>query len=834
MIRVASFDFPESVVLAQLYGQALRAAGFRVDLWLNLGSREIVEPALEQGYVDLVPEYLGSGLQFVSLGRESADSTLEVDRAAFARALAARGLAPLASAPAEDQNSVVVYPTTAAEKHLITISDLAPHARSMTIGAPPECALRELCLKGLERLYGLHFKAIVPLDASGDTTVSSLRTGSIQVGILFSTDGRIRQARLVQLLDDKGLQPAENVTPVVRRPLLERMDGIRAVLDAVSANLTTDELTALNQQVTVGGEPPAQVAERWLVRSTALELDVPGPQAPVATGRGVVGKGGRRRRPSGEAPPLPRELRRSGRFWLITIGVTLLIFIMLAVLNSASLLVERWDTAISRWIEDIRTPWLNHTAKGLNALGSEYVNLVLRWAIVLGLIYFRRWRHLAVFVAAILVLGWVGTVLPTFFGRPRPFDVRIIGDWSGFSMPSAPVAALAGTLLGIGFAFFVDGRWKIRWFYAADVVIVLLGLARIYLGVDHLTDVIVGAILGMGIMVLAFRFFCPENVFPVVYGKRGRSAHLDLGGARGDAIRKAMEEQLGLTVLGVKPFGLGGSGGSTPMKLHVVDEAGAEFDLFGKLYAATHLRADRNYKVTRTILYGRLEDERPFSSVRHLVEYEDHLLRVMRDAGINVAATYGFVEITPVREYLIVTEFLEGTKEISDAEVDVHTIDSALTIVRQLWDAGLAHRDVKPANILVRDGQALIIDVAFAEIRPSPWRQAVDLANMMLVLGLYSEPKLVFERALRLFTPDDIAEAFAAVRGVASPTQLRSEMKKANRDLVAEYRAMAPHRDPIAIQRWSIRRIAVTVATALLVLLAVVLVIGNLQGAGLL
>jgi tRNA A-37 threonylcarbamoyl transferase component Bud32 len=295
-----------------------------------------------------------------------------------------------------------------------------------------------------------------------------------------------------------------------------------------------------------------------------------------------------------------------------------------------------------------------------------------------------------------------------------------------------------------------------------------------------------------------------------------------------------MREQLGYSVLSVKPFGLGGSGGSTPMRMRVADESGTESNLFGKLYASTHMRNDRNYKVTRTILYGRLEDERPFSSVRRLVEYEDYMLRVMRDAGIAVAASYGFVEITPEREYLMVTAFLDGTSEISEAEVTVDVIDSGLTIVRRLWDAGIAHRDVKPANVLVRGNEALIIDVAFAEVRPSPWRQAVDLANMMLVLACYSDPALVYERALRQFSPDEIAEAFAAVRGITMPTQLRSEIKRSKRDLVAEFRAMAPHRDPIAIQRWSVRRIGVTVITAILLLLAVALILGNLQGAGLL
>jgi hypothetical protein len=521
------------------------------------------------------------------------------------------------------------------------------------------------------------------------------------------------------------------------------------------------------------------------------------------------------------------------------VGVAAL-FLVGFVIHDTAIVVERWDDALLRAIAHARTPWLTRGARALAVMGSDNVNLVLRWGTIAALLWFRRWRHLMVFVGAILMLGWVGTVLPILVARPRPLGVPILGTWSGFSMPSAAVAGLAGTLLGIGFAMFPDGAWKHRWFWATDAVIVVLALARIHLAVDRLTDALFGGVLGMAIMVLAFRLFCPEEVFPVTYGNRGRSAHLDLGGRRGDAIRRAVEEQIGLQVIRLKAFGLGGSGGSTPMKLRVVDADGRELDVFGKLYAATHLRADRNYKVTRTILYGRLEDEKPYTSVRHLVEYEDYMLRVMRDAGIAVAGTYGFVEITPVREYILITEFLEGTQEIGDVEIDEGIIDTALRIVRSLWDAGLAHRDVKPANVLVRGDQALIIDVAFAEVRPSPWRQAVDLANMMLLLGLKADPALVYRRATvpGMFSPEEVAEAFAAVRGVAIPSQSRGMLKqfrkRSGRNLIEDFRAMAPHRDPVSIQRWSLRRIGVTVGTALLILLALSLVLGNLQGAGLL
>jgi hypothetical protein len=128
---------------------------------------------------------------------------------------------------------------------------------------------------------------------------------------------------------------------------------------------------------------------------------------------------------------------------------------------------------------------------------------------------------------------------------------------------------------------------------------------------------------------------------------------------------------------------------------------------------------------------------------------------------------------------------------------------------------------------MVRDGNLKLIDVFFVQVRPSPWRQAVDLANMMMVLALRSDPERVYERALRFFTPDDIAEAFAATRGVASPTQLRTMMKGEGRDLAAEFRSLAPERAPMRIQRWSVRRIVLTVAVLVAAFMAIGLTLSN-------
>jgi serine/threonine protein kinase len=161
-------------------------------------------------------------------------------------------------------------------------------------------------------------------------------------------------------------------------------------------------------------------------------------------------------------------------------------------------------------------------------------------------------------------------------------------------------------------------------------------------------------------------------------------------------------------------------------------------------------------------------------------------------------------------------------------------IDDGLRAIRQLWAAGLAHRDIKPANVLVRDEKVLLIDVAFAEVRPSPWREAVDLANMMLVLALRTDPERVYRRACTFFTPDEIGEAFAATRGLTLTSQLRASMKQDGRDLLGEFRRLAPHRTPIRIQRWSVRRVALSIAVGFVTLISVLIIVNLFLGSNLL
>jgi tRNA A-37 threonylcarbamoyl transferase component Bud32 len=433
-----------------------------------------------------------------------------------------------------------------------------------------------------------------------------------------------------------------------------------------------------------------------------------------------------------------------------------------------------------------------------------------------------------VYFVVALVVAVVAAGVSEVLGRMRPTDVTILGSWEGYSQPSGPVAGLAVVLAGVVYTLIPRGRWRRRVVWIALAIIGSFCFARLYLAVDHPTDVIAALALGWALPVTVFRLMTPDDVFPVTY-RRGRRAHLDLSEQRRNAIVKALDEQLGLRVTAIEPFGLEGSAGSTPLRLRSFTWDGNEVTLFGKLYALNHLRSDRWYKFVRTIRYGRLEDEKPFSTVRRLVEYEDHLLRLLRDAGLPTPEPHGFVDITPEREYLIVMEFFAGCSEIGSATLSDPEIDRGLRIIRRLWEVGVAHRDIKPSNLLTRGGEVFLMDVAFATVRPTPWREAVDLANMMLTLALASSAQQVYSRALLQFAADDIAEAFAASRSVTIPTQLRTRLREDGRDLLAEFRRLAPNRKPVSIQLWSVRRIGVLVA----VLVAVAVFAAFVQLAGL-
>jgi membrane-associated phospholipid phosphatase/tRNA A-37 threonylcarbamoyl transferase component Bud32 len=483
---------------------------------------------------------------------------------------------------------------------------------------------------------------------------------------------------------------------------------------------------------------------------------------------------------------------------------------------------DRASTWFLRLLADLRTPWLTDVATVIKAAGSGWGATAVGLSVVVLTMIFRRWRHLLVFVCSLFFLVIVGQWIYNGLSRPRPYGVHIIGSWGGYSAPSPPVATLTIFVMGAVYCLVVPGRPRTYAKIAAGVIIAVFCLSRVYLAVDHPDDVLFGVALGVAIPVTAFRFFTPNEVFPVVY-RRGRTAHVDVSGRRGEAIRVALRDQLGLTVLEIKPVGLESSAGSTPLRLRV--EGGQEEYLFAKLYTQGHVRADRWYKLWRTIMYGSLEDEHPFQTVRRLVEYEDYALRLLQDIGVRTARPYGIVEITPQREYLLVTEFFARAAEIGEADIDDEVIDQGLLLVRKLWDAGIAHRDIKPGNLMVRSGELLLIDVAFVQIRPSPWRQAVDLGNMMLVLAVRTDPERVYRQALHYFTADELAEAFAATRGVASPTQLRAFMKRDPRDLLSVFRALAPPREPIVLQRWGIWR--VSLAVAMLVATVIVVVIGG-------
>lgn len=265
-IVVASFNFSESALVAEIYAQALERAGLPVQRELSLGPRELVQPALAQGLVDLVPEYLGTALR-------SVDPTAPVDtsdpvavRAALDRAVSPWKLETLVPSAAQDQNGLVVTRTRAAALGLRSVSDLAAHAGSLVLGGPPECPTRQFCLVGLEHVYGLHFAQFVPL-ATLAQEQTALEQGVIDVAVMFTTDGRLGDPNLVLLDDDRNLQPVDNVVPLVSANALDRYGSrLTSAIDAVSEQLTTTNLVFLNWRVDVAHRDIASEASGWLDR----------------------------------------------------------------------------------------------------------------------------------------------------------------------------------------------------------------------------------------------------------------------------------------------------------------------------------------------------------------------------------------------------------------------------------------------------------------------------------------------------------------------------------------------------------------------------------------
>jgi osmoprotectant transport system substrate-binding protein len=270
-VVVASFDFAESELLAEIYATSLESHGIPVTRRLNLGSRELLEPALVQHKIDFLPEYLGTALSFLTLGAVDVTSDAELMHGDLTRTLEAKGVETLDYARAQNQNGIVVTTETATRYGLQSISDLRGTASDLVFGGPAECDERPLCLPGLKETYGLEFKSFQPLDVGGPATLAALKGGEIDVGLLFTTDPNIQSPDLVLLADDKNLQPADNVVPVAGAEVVEQYgDEFDDAVDSVTKVLTTAKLRTLNHLIQLENRNLHETAVEFLTAEGLL------------------------------------------------------------------------------------------------------------------------------------------------------------------------------------------------------------------------------------------------------------------------------------------------------------------------------------------------------------------------------------------------------------------------------------------------------------------------------------------------------------------------------------------------------------------------------------
>ena len=234
------------------------------------------------------------------------------------------------------------------------------------------------------------------------------------------------------------------------------------------------------------------------------------PEGPAGSS---VRRTSRQRRPTGAPPPLPRTIAVSTTAWLI-LAVVVLAGAILVSQHGPSLRVDdRASTWVLRLLARGRTPWLTDLANGIKVVGSGWGVTVIGLAAVALTMIFRRWRHLLVFVCSLFFLEIVGQWIYLGISRPRPYGVPMIASWAGYSAPAPPVAVLTVFLIGIVYCLTVPGRPRSYAKVAITVVIAVFCLARLYLGIDHPGDVILGVAHGVAITVTAFRFFTPTRSF---------------------------------------------------------------------------------------------------------------------------------------------------------------------------------------------------------------------------------------------------------------------------------------------------------------------------------
>jgi osmoprotectant transport system substrate-binding protein len=262
-IVIGSTNFEEQAIVSNIWADVLKKAGYHVTVEPALGTRAIVVPAIEKGQINLEPDYAASLLGYLHGGTpQPAGTNISTAIPADQKALANYGVTVLPASKALDTNVFAVTKATANKDHLTTISSLKKYASKLTLGGPPECPTFAGCEPGLKKVYGLNFAGFKSLDEAGPLSVAALKNGEVQVVELFSSDGNVVKNNFVALTDNKHLEGADYIVPVIRKSV--NTSDVAHIINKIDAKLTTAAISKLNLDVTSKQQQPAAVAQTWV------------------------------------------------------------------------------------------------------------------------------------------------------------------------------------------------------------------------------------------------------------------------------------------------------------------------------------------------------------------------------------------------------------------------------------------------------------------------------------------------------------------------------------------------------------------------------------------